>query len=230
MRIDSGRGSLPWRLLAAVGACVVTLTACGSSEEPSAELADDFLCAMEAKSPEHEQLLRIMRADSYTSQVDHRAARFVEGMQINLRGEPEYRVTPSIRACVFFRNNGREAGQTTLTYTWAPPADVEKPGGPAGTRRYRLNGARGTSEDTATSLFVRCDLPGDLEEPSKKMLLRADASFTLNPGAVKDHGTQDQQMSWLYLMTRRTTEALGCANEPLAEDPVVKPLTEGTPS
>ncbi|MFJ9807205.1 hypothetical protein ACIRTB_03060 [Streptomyces sp. NPDC101158] len=224
MRIDSGRGSLPWRLLAAVGACVFTLTACGSSEESSAELADDFLCAMEAKSPEHEQLLRIMRADSYTPQVDHRAPRFVEGMQINLRGEPEYRVTPSIRACVFFRNNGREAGQTTLTYTWEPLVDGQKAASPTGARSYRLGGATGWSHDSATGLVVRCDMPGDLEAPSRNVLLRADASFTVPPETRHDLGAQDRQMDFVYRMARKATEALGCENRPLEKDPDVKPV------
>ncbi|MFB7866850.1 hypothetical protein [Streptomyces sp. NPDC056069] len=227
MSITSRHGSRSLRLLAAAGACAFTLTACGSSAEPSAELADDFLCAMEAKSPEHEQLLRIMRADTYTPQVDHRAPRFVEGMQINLRGEPEYRVTPSIRACVFFRNNGREAGQTTLTYAWEPLVDGQKPASPAGARSYRLGGATGWSHDSATGLVVRCDMPGALEAPSKNVLLRADASFIVPPAPGHDHATQDRQMEFVYRMARRATEALGCANKPLEKEPVVEPVAGG---
>ncbi|MFJ9578015.1 hypothetical protein ACIRQF_16810 [Streptomyces sp. NPDC101191] len=217
-------GSTSQRLLAAVGACLVSLTACGSSEEPQAGPPDDFVCDIQAKSPEQNLLLQIMRADTYTPQIDHRTPRFVENMQINLRGTPEYRVTSSVRQCEYFRNDGREAGQTTLTYRWVPLADAEKVAYPAETRRYRLNGATGWSHDTAAGLSVRCELPGDLEAPSKNVLLRADASFTVNLGPVHDHGTQDQQMEFVYRMARRATEALGCANKPLEKEPVVEPV------
>lgn len=71
-------------------------------------------------------------------------------------------------------------------------------------------------------LHVPCDLGGELSEPSRKAVLRADASLTVNRGKDVDQEMKARQLSFLYLMTREVTEALGCENKPLVKDPVVK--------
>ncbi|MFJ3519929.1 hypothetical protein [Streptomyces sp. NPDC090131] len=83
----------------------------------------------------------------------------------------------------------------------------------------------GESNDTFTKLFVQCDLPGDLDAPSKSAWLYAKASYTVNIGRTDiDQAARDRQSALTYLMARRVTDALGCENKPLEKPPVVKPL------
>lgn len=187
------------------------------------------MCDISAGSAEDKLLRQVIRANSFESRVNNRTPDFVEKAQINLRGYPEGRVTQSVLQCEFLPNGQRVDGQATIEYRWSPLPDTEKAPDADETRRYQLNGATGTSHDVTTNLYVRCDLPGELSAPSKKLFLHTVASFTTNLGPVKDRGTQDQQMSFVYLMARRAAEALGCENKPLAKDPAVKPLTESTP-
>ncbi|MGW7434313.1 hypothetical protein ACWGIN_32880 [Streptomyces sp. NPDC054861] len=206
---------------------MLVATSC-SDETPQA--AEDRLCDIAQGSAADKQLRQVMRAETFTTHVGNTDARFVEKMRDRLRTYRAGESSPRTVQCEFFPNGKQGNGQATIDYGWSAVAEAEKDRNVKGTRRYELNGATGTSNDVATDLYVSCDLPGDLKEPSEKALLHADASFTMNLGAVKDHGTQDQQMSFLYAMTRKAAEALGCENKPLAGDPVVKPLTESTPS
>ncbi|MGW3561249.1 hypothetical protein ACWDNT_28630 [Streptomyces sp. NPDC000963] len=221
------RSSRSWPLL--VVAALFTVTSCNDGTQPRAERPDDYACAVSADSPEAKLLSRVMRTDSFTTRNGYRSPRFVEKAQDRLREYGKEGKAPAVRQCFFFPDGRSDDGQTTVEYGWAPLSDAQKGTGTAGTRRYSLNGATGRSGDVTTDLYVRCELPGELKEPSKKVLLHAGVSFTTNLGTVEDHGTQDQQMSFVYLMTRRATELLGCENHPLADDPVVKPLTGSTP-
>ncbi|MEV5974322.1 hypothetical protein [Streptomyces sp. NPDC051921] len=214
------------RLLTVAALSLFAVTACSSSEEPQAGRPDDYVCAIPAGSAEDKLLRQVIRADSYETQNGNRTPRFVEKMQTNLRGLPAGQVTRSVRQCSYFPDGRRGDGQATIEYSWAQPADAKK-GAAKGARSYELNGATGTSDDVTTDLYVQCRLPGELADSSATVLLHADASFTVNLGAVKDHGTQDQQMDFVYRMARKATEALGCENEPLAKDPVAKPLAAG---
>ncbi|MFJ3965485.1 hypothetical protein [Streptomyces sp. NPDC090036] len=83
----------------------------------------------------------------------------------------------------------------------------------------------GEGNDTFTKLFVQCDLPGDLDAPSKSAWLCANGSYTVNIGRTDiDRAAEDRQTALTYLMARRVTDALGCENKPLEKPPVVKPL------
>ncbi|MFC7977856.1 hypothetical protein ACFUT3_21770 [Streptomyces cinereoruber] len=221
------RRSRSWPLLAVVA--LFTVTSCSDGAQPRAERPDDYACAVSAGSPEAKLLSQVMRTDSFTTRNGYRSSRFVEKMQDRLREYGKEGKTLAVRQCFFFPDGRSDDGQTTVEYGWAPLSDAQKGTDAAGTRRYSLNGATGRSGDVTTDLYVRCELPGELKDPSKKVLLHADVSFTTNLGTVKDHGTQDQQMSFVYLMTRRATELLGCENKPLEKDPVVKPLNGSTP-
>lgn len=207
----------------------VLTTACSGEEPAQAGPPDDYVCDIASGSAEEKLLRQVIRADSFETRIGNRVPDFVEKMTINLRGKPEGRVTLSVRQCEYVPKGAHADGQATIEYRWAPLTEAETGRDPEGTRRYKFDGATGKSNDVMTNLYVRCDLPGELNAPSKKVLLHADASFTVNLGQVKDHGTQDQQMSFVHNMTRRATEVLGCENKPLAKDPVVKPLPESTP-
>ncbi|MEV4949644.1 hypothetical protein [Streptomyces sp. NPDC053755] len=201
---------------------MLVATSC-SDETPKA--AADRVCAIAPGSAEDKLLRQVMRAETFSTDVGSRDSRFVEKMQDALRSNPEYRTGQ----CEFHPNGKEGNGQATIDYGWSPVADADKVPG-ADTRRYELNGAKGTSDDVMTHLYVPCDLPGELKPQSRKVLLHANAAFTVNLGAVKDHGTQDEQMSFLYSMARKAADVLGCENKPLAGDPVVKPLTGSTSS
>lgn len=219
-------------LLAAILALPLALvtTACSSEAPTQAGPPDDYVCNIASGSVEEKLLHQVIRADSFKTRIGNRVPDFVEKMTVNLRGVPEERVTLSVRQCEYLPKGRSGDGQATIEYKWAPLAEVETGRDPEGTRSYRFDGATGKSNDVMTNLYVQCDLPGELNARSKKVLLHVDASFTVNLGPVKDHGTQDQQMSFVHHMARRATEVLGCENKPLAKEPVVKPLTESTPS
>ncbi|MFF4173958.1 hypothetical protein [Streptomyces sp. NPDC001744] len=221
------RSSRTWPLL--VVSVLFTVTSCSDGTPSRAERPDDYACAVSAGSPEAKLLSQVMRTDSFTTRNGYRSPRFVEKAQDRLREYGEEGKTLAVRQCFFFPDGRSGDGQTTVEYGWAPLSDAQKGTDAAGTRRYRLNGATGRSGDVTTDLYVRCELPGELKEPSKKVLFHAGVSFTTNLGTVEDHGTQDQQMSFVYLMARRATELLGCENRPLAKDPVVRPLTGNAP-
>ncbi|MEU4266867.1 hypothetical protein [Streptomyces sp. NPDC026092] len=214
-----------WPLLAV--AALFTVTSCAGEAPSQAGHPDNYVCHISAESTEAELLLQVIRGETFTDRIGNRAPDFVEKMQINLRGYPENRITQPLRQCEYFPNGQHGNGQASIEYSWVPLADAESDKDPD-TRRYRWAGATGKSHDVSTDIYVQCDMPGDLNARSKKFLLRAEASFTVNLGTVKDHGTQDQQMEFLYYMTRKATDVLGCENKPLAKEPVVKPRTEST--
>ncbi|MFJ9825300.1 hypothetical protein ACIRSU_13155 [Streptomyces sp. NPDC101160] len=209
--------------LAVAALSLFTATACGSSEEPQAEHPDDYVCDIASGSPEDKILRHVLRADTFTTLHGYRTPKFLEHMRTELREQPGHRTTYSVRQCSFFPDGRRGMGQANIDYMWSPLSDAKSNALVEGTRSYALNEATGTSNDVSTHLYVPCALP-DTPGPAKGLLLHAEGSFTVNLGAVKDHGTQDQQMEFVYRMTRRAAEALGCQNGPLKKTPLVTPL------
>ncbi|MGW2205321.1 hypothetical protein [Streptomyces sp. NPDC001774] len=210
-------------------AALFAVTSCTTEAPPQAGHPDNYVCAIASDSTEATLLRQVIRAETFSDRIGNRTPDFVEKMKASLRGNAEERVPPRLRQCEYFPDGQHGNGQATIEYSWVPLADAESDKDPDGTRRYRWDGATGKSHDVGTDIYVQCDMPGDLNARSKKLLLHAEASFTVNLGTVKDHGTQDQQMEFLYYMTRKATDVLGCENKPLAKEPVVKPLTESTP-
>lgn len=70
---------------------------------------------------------------------------------------------------------------------------------------------------------MECRLPGKFGTLSKQVLLYAEASNTLNRGRDVDQAAKDRQVTFLYFMTRKATDALGCENDRLKKEPVAKP-------
>ncbi|MFF8597898.1 hypothetical protein ACF06M_04745 [Streptomyces sp. NPDC015238] len=233
MRLGPRRGSQARRFPAVLSLLLLAVTACGSGEEPQAGPPDDYLCTVSPGSPEEKLLLRVLRVGSFTFGFNHLTPDFVEGMRINLRGKPEKLVTDGLVQCSYYPNGDRGFGQATIEFRWSSPADAKKDAAVEGARSYDLTGSAdviGVSHDVSTDLYVPCRLSGEPAERSKGVHLHATTSFTVNLGEVHDHGTQDQQMDFVYRMTRRATEVLGCENKPLEKDPVVTPVAgTGTP-
>ncbi|MEU6988608.1 hypothetical protein ABZ946_35265 [Streptomyces sp. NPDC046324] len=203
---------------------MLVTTSCSSSEAPAA--ADDRLCDISSGSPEEKLLRQVIRTPEFETRIDNRDQRFVEKMEDGLRAQPEGSSASPVLACSYAPKASSNEGRANVEFTWSPTAEAESGGGEKGTRSYQPSAsATGTSDDVSADLFVQCRLPGDLNARSKKVLLHAQAAYTVNLGAVQDHGTQDQQMAFLYYMARKATEVLGCENQPLAEEPVVKPLS-----
>ncbi|MGW7362997.1 hypothetical protein ACWGI8_06090 [Streptomyces sp. NPDC054841] len=221
------RSTRLWPLLAI--AALLTVTSC-TSEAPQGGRPDDYLCDISAKSTEEKLLRQIMRADDFTTEINNREYRFAEKMNENLRLFPDSSRMYAVMACQYLPNGQKDIGRTRIEYKWVPRVDASGPSQEDETFSYDFGNAFGTSSDVTSTLDVTCVMPGDLREKSAKVSLHADASYTVNLGPVHDHGTQDEQITLLYLMTRRATESLGCENKPLAKEPVVKPLTASTPS
>ncbi|MFD0147547.1 MULTISPECIES: hypothetical protein [unclassified Streptomyces] len=211
------------RLLGAI-ATLFAVTSCTEEAPPQAGRPDNYLCDISAKSTEEELLRQIMRAENFTTNLNNRESRFVEKMNENLQLFPDDTRMYAVSACQYLPNGQKGGGRTSIDYEWVPRVDASKPSQESGTFSYDFVNAFGTSSDVTSTLDVICVMPGDLRERSKKVSLHAEASYTVNLGPVHDHGTQDEQMTLLYLMARRATESLGCENKPLAKEPVVKPL------
>ncbi|MFE5295702.1 hypothetical protein [Streptomyces sp. NPDC056632] len=217
------------RLRPVVALCALALTACSSE---SAGPPEDRLCKVPAGSPEEKSLHTVLRADTFrTDWHQPRDARFVEKVEENLRNLADPAAMYTVTGCSYVPKGQVGIGRATIDFEWVPldaakkdPAYKRKDPADKEPRTYRLNGATGVSNDVFTSLYVSCLLPGELKEPSKRVLLRTNAAFTVNLGPVHDHGTQDQQMDFVYRMTRKATEVLGCENKPLEKDPAVKPV------
>ncbi|MFD7975255.1 hypothetical protein [Streptomyces sp. NPDC059071] len=215
-----------WPALAAVSALAVTSCASEPASPPK-----DRLCSVPAGSAEEQLLHTVIRTNTFrTESAQPRDQRFVERMEENLHNIGDPAATYTVSGCSYVPNGQADTGRAAIDFEWVPLDEVKKEPTEKGTREYRLNGATGNTNDVTTNLYVQCVMPGDLKEASKKVLLHTDAAFTVNLGPVHDHHTQDQQMAFVYRMTRRATEVLGCQNKPLTKDPVVEPLTESTSS
>ncbi|MFI8826372.1 hypothetical protein [Streptomyces sp. NPDC053431] len=173
----------------------------------------------------------VIRTKSYrTDSHLPRDQRFVERMEENLHNIADPAATYAVTACSYVPTGQADVGRATIDFEWVTLDDAKKKPAEKDTREYRLNGATGRSDDVTTDLYVQCLMPGELKEPSRKVLLHTGAAFTVNLGPVHDHHTQDQQMDFVYRMTRKATEVLGCENKPLEKDPVVKAVAGGSAS
>lgn len=205
---------------------VLTLASC-TSGEPEAK-ADD-LCSITPASEEDKLLRGIIRADGFETYVTSRTGSLVKTLERSLSEMKPTTETFAPSTCRYSPPTRTESA--AFSVGWAPRTSkfVEPSLPEAG--RFDVNGSFGESNYYSTKLFVRCDMPGDLAEPSKSAWLYAKASYTVNLGRTDiapadiDQPAKDRQTSLTYLMTRRVTEALGCENKPLAKAPVVKPLS-----
>ncbi|MFF4245014.1 hypothetical protein ACFYY2_11140 [Streptomyces sp. NPDC001822] len=128
-----------------------------------------------------------------------------------------------LRMCSYRPAKTTGARTVSIEFGWLPR---EEAGGssevlPGKVRRFTVNDATVQANDTLSRLTVPCRLP-DLEKASRKVLLRGEASNTLLVGTDVQRKTIEQQVTFLYLMTHRAAEALGCENDPLAKKPTIE--------
>jgi hypothetical protein len=202
---------------AAAAALVLAASAC-SSGESGTEV--EGLCAQPADSATGASLRRLLGTDEFTTDVAMSDRRFVAELKEDIRERREKSGTSPAYLCTFVPQDSE--GSVVLGFQWAPAAYPGENAPQAGSR-YDVSGVPGESGDLAATLSVSCDLGGELSEPSRKAVLHAVASLTTDRGKEVDQELTDRRLSFLYLMTREVTDALGCGNEPLAKEPVVKP-------
>ncbi|WP_405391701.1 hypothetical protein OG596_29965 [Streptomyces sp. NBC_01102] len=139
-------------------------------------------------------------------------------------GGPERSALP-LRMCSYRPEKITGARTVSIDFGWLPrdAAGTKAEALPGKVHHFTMNDATVQANDIISKLTVPCRMPGGLETASQKVLLQGEASNTLLMGTDVQQKTIDQQVTFLYLMTRRATEALDCENNPLAKKPVVKP-------
>ncbi|MDQ0797219.1 hypothetical protein [Streptomyces sp. B1I3] len=180
-------------------------------------------CDVPTSSAEGKLVRDQLKAQNLRSTVFAETSDLVEGMQERLEEDLSEPTLPQATCSYAPRDT---AGTKTLRieFSWVP-RNVEAGHGnklPGPLSHYNVNGAVGEANDISSHLRVECVLPGADKKTSKQILLQGEASNTLLMGTEVQQKTIDQQVTFLYLMTRRATEALGCENDPLAKEPVVK--------
>ncbi|MFB7309644.1 hypothetical protein [Streptomyces sp. NPDC056192] len=203
---------------------LLTLAASGCTSEGDTH-AEEGLCDATPASAEGKALRQLLGADDLKTTIDNEYDDLVESMQEWLRpGGPEKSALP-LQVCSFAPKSTVGAQRLSLDFTWVPrdASAVKARELPGPLSHYNVNGAIGEANDIISRLTVPCRLPGDFKEPSKRVLLKGETSNTLLMGTKVEQKTVDRQVGFLYLMTRRVSDALGCTNDPLAKAPVVKP-------
>ncbi|MGW8885004.1 hypothetical protein [Streptomyces sp. NPDC055749] len=204
-------------------ALALTAVAC-TSETPEPPVSQ--ACEYGPSTSEGKLIRQLLDTDEYRTRVEKSTSALAEGLKEELQareesGRTEYR-TPM---CSFSLERPRGAGSDTLSvdFHWTTREDPKGSGRPANTHTYyNVNGLHGESDETLSTLRMQCDLPGKLSKPSQQSLLVADVSNTAYVGTAVSQEARDRQIHFLYLMARQATDALGCENEPLKKDPVVK--------
>lgn len=202
--------------------CVVAVSSCsGQSPAPRA----DDLCSVAESSDEAAALRQIIGSGDYETQVDSTTDGLTSRLKKDLRERKTDDWTTPADMCSYVPANQSKPHRVRVEFGWTPPAGAQgarpavKDAG-----RYEVNGALIETDDIASLLRIRCDLPGGLGAPSKQVLLYGDVSYSINISRTDiDQAARDRQTTFAYLMTRRVTDALGCENKPLEKPPVVKP-------
>lgn len=208
---------------AVVAALTLAATSCSSE---SSEPPISHPCEAGPGTREGELVRQLLDTDSYRTRVEKSSAGLAEGLKEELRareepGRTEYRTS----LCSFSLERPRGTGSDTLSvdFHWTSRESPKGSGRPADTHTYyNVNGLYGESDETLSTLRVRCELPGDLDKLARQNLLVADVANTAYVGTAVKQDVRDRQIRFLYLMTRHATDALGCENEPLKKNPVIK--------
>ncbi|MFD9030137.1 hypothetical protein ACFVZW_03055 [Streptomyces sp. NPDC059567] len=197
-------------------ALVLAASACSSG---GSDTRVEGMCGQPADSDAGTSLRHVLGTDDFKTNVIMSDRRFVAELKEDVQERREKSGTAPAYLCTFLPEDSDE--RVVLGFAWAPAEEPGEDPAQAGSL-YDVSGVRGESQDLASELRVPCDLGGELSEPSRKAVLRADATLTVNRGKDVDQEMKARQLTFLYLMTREVTEALGCENKPLAKDPVVK--------
>ncbi|GAA2944077.1 hypothetical protein GCM10010518_33990 [Kitasatospora cinereorecta] len=207
--------------LALTALVLLSLAASACTTGPEAAPEARF-CDVPASSSEGKAVRDVLKADELKSTVFAETSDLVEGMRERLQ---EDKPTLPQATCSFAPRDTVSTKRLRIEFSWVPrtPDASGRNKLPGPLSHYDVNGAVGEANDISSHLRVECVLPGADKETSKQILLQGEASNTLLMGTEVQQKTINQQITFLYLMTRRATEALGCENDPLAKNPVVKP-------
>lgn len=206
-------------------AVALAIAASGCTSDDSAEpQAKEELCRLAPDSSESRTLRQLWGQGDVETDVSNDAADLTGGMRAWLKpGGPEKSALP-LRMCSYRPGTTTGARMLSIEFDWLPRGEVGSKTAslPGKVRHYTVNDATVQATDIVSRLTVPCRMPGELDKASQKFLLQGEASNTLLMGTDVQQKTIDQQVTFLYLMTRRATEALGCENDPLTKNPVVK--------
>ncbi|MFG2644561.1 hypothetical protein ACGFYP_26740 [Streptomyces sp. NPDC048370] len=201
-------------------------TACSSGDSGTQV---EGMCGPSADSSAGKSLREVLRTDDFTAEVLRSDDNFVREFKKDLREWQGGRDSTSPSFVCKYVPEGSQ-GHVLLDFAWSPADQPSRQRAQSGNTFYDLNGATGEIGNLSSGLYVSCVLGGELSDPARKAVLRADLALTVNRGQTVDKAREAEQLSFLYYMTRAATEVLGCENKPLAKDPAVKPLTESSPS
>ncbi|MFC9246843.1 hypothetical protein ACFT7S_23455 [Streptomyces sp. NPDC057136] len=204
-------------------ALALTAVAC-TSEDPEPPVS--HACEYGPSTREGKLIRQLLDTDKYRTRVEKSTADLAEGLKEELQareepGRTEYQ-TPM---CSFSLEYPRGSGSDTLSvdFHWTSRENPKISGRPADSHAYYdINGLYGESDETLSRLRMQCALPGKLDKLSQQDLLVAEVANTAYVGTAVRQEVRDRQIRFLYLMARHATDAIGCENEPLKKDPVVK--------
>ncbi|MCX4801409.1 hypothetical protein OG594_07040 [Streptomyces sp. NBC_01214] len=202
---------------------VVMLASCTSGEP---EAKNEQSCGISPSSEEGALLKGILRAEGFESLIYNSTSEAATALRHALpETTPESRMSTKM-TCALWVAGQNGGDRVTFSFGWVSRASkkAEEPL-PNGIPFEADGGVFGQTNDTETSLFVACEMPGKLGEPSKSAWFHANALHNVSPPRTDiDQTVRDRQTALTYLMARRVTDALGCENKPLEKPPVVKPL------
>lgn len=128
--------------------------------------------------------------------------------------------------CLFQRVAGEPGGSVRISFQWATPEKGKVAGRPLrDARRYVVNGLPAEANEGDAKLSFSCVMPGDLRGASRQAQLVGWVALTGGPRQGLQSDGDVRHVTLAYLMAQRAVEALGCENEPLRGEPVVKPGT-----
>ncbi|QNE75370.1 hypothetical protein F0344_12730 [Streptomyces finlayi] len=204
-------------------ALIVAATSCTTAESPDQPISQ--MCSHSRTSTEGKLVQRMLGTEQYKINIRNTNDDLTEKMNENLREWKPEISAPNIQTCALIPAYPKTSGGNTLgtEFSWTSRESPAPSGRPADTHSYyNLNGTYGESDETLAKLHIECDLPGELSTLSKRTLLVARSWNTAYTGPRESQDARDRQMHYLHLMARKATDALGCENEPLEKDPVIK--------
>lgn len=222
LRDTSPRWRRVWVSLLAAVFLAPMAVGCVSGKESQAE---GQICDVPASSDEGKVLRQVLDSTELQTDISNENDDIAEKMPERLQKGDFRGFGFPLRVCSFAPKSTVGAHRLSIEFLWVARDESarEDPGLTEPISHYNVNGALGEASDTVSRLRVECRLGGDFKKPSKRVLLQGKAWNTLLMGTKVEQATKDQQVSFLYLMTRRATDILGCQNDPLTKDPVVKP-------
>ncbi|MFJ8697515.1 hypothetical protein [Streptomyces roseolilacinus] len=206
-----------------MGLLALAVLTASCEAQPASAPSVDHPCLIAEGSDEEKLLQRTLRTERFKGEWFKTTEGLVQKLKKDLQQMKPRSSTVPTGMCDYIPEPKHGSDRVAVEISWTSPNVLNRGGVPSEDfTRYTVNGVPADSTDIIARLQVTCGLSGDLKADSGKALLQATLANTLNTGR-RDAEAQKQQIAFLYVMTRRATDALGCENKPLQGDPVVKP-------